>query len=91
MVDMAGCQPRGCSTKQAKAFHIQLSSAFVPFGSIGLEIARQLGTQGNTVLMGARDKNRGCEPAKKLQAEHIKTQINNIAEQSSEALRKRLK
>lgn len=38
---------------------------------IGLEIARQLGTQGITVLIGARDENRGGEAAQKLQAENI--------------------
>lgn len=38
---------------------------------IGLEIARQLGTQGITVLIGARDEKRGTEAAEKLQAENI--------------------
>lgn len=38
---------------------------------IGLEIARQLGTQSITVLIGARDENRGREAAQKLQAESI--------------------
>ena len=38
---------------------------------IGLEIARQLGTQGITVLLGVRDENRGQEAAEKLQTEHI--------------------
>lgn len=38
---------------------------------IGLEIARQLGTQGITVLIGARDEKRGSEAAEKLQAENI--------------------
>jgi NAD(P)-dependent dehydrogenase (short-subunit alcohol dehydrogenase family) len=38
---------------------------------IGLEIARQLGTQGITVLLGVRDENRGREAAQKLQAEQI--------------------
>ena len=38
---------------------------------IGLEIARQLGTQGITVLIGARDENRGEEAAQKLQAQQI--------------------
>jgi NAD(P)-dependent dehydrogenase (short-subunit alcohol dehydrogenase family) len=38
---------------------------------IGLEIARQLGTQGITVLLGVRDENRGHEAAQKLQAEQI--------------------
>ena len=38
---------------------------------IGLEIARQLGTQGITVLLGVRDENRGREAAEKLQAENI--------------------
>jgi NAD(P)-dependent dehydrogenase (short-subunit alcohol dehydrogenase family) len=40
---------------------------------IGLEIARQLGTQGITVLLGVRDENRGREAAQKLQAEQIDT------------------
>ena len=38
---------------------------------IGLEIARQLGAQEITVLIGARDENRGREAAEKLQSEHI--------------------
>jgi NAD(P)-dependent dehydrogenase (short-subunit alcohol dehydrogenase family) len=38
---------------------------------IGLEIARQLGTQGITVLLGVRDEKRGHEAAERLQAEHI--------------------
>lgn len=38
---------------------------------IGLEIARQLGTQGVTVLIGARDGERGREAAERLQAEHV--------------------
>lgn len=38
---------------------------------IGLEIARQLGTQGITVLIGARDETRGSVAAEKLQAENI--------------------
>ena len=38
---------------------------------IGLEIARQLGMQGITVLIGARDDNRGREAAQKLQAENL--------------------
>ncbi|MBW4607620.1 MAG: SDR family oxidoreductase [Hassallia sp. WJT32-NPBG1] len=37
---------------------------------IGLEIARQLGVQGITVLIGARDEKRGQEAADKLNAEH---------------------
>ena len=38
---------------------------------IGLEIARQLGTQGITVLIGSRDLNRGREAAEKLGGEKI--------------------
>jgi NAD(P)-dependent dehydrogenase (short-subunit alcohol dehydrogenase family) len=38
---------------------------------IGLETARQLGAQGITVLMGARDEKRGNEAAKTLQAEGL--------------------
>ena len=37
---------------------------------IGLEIARQLGLQGITVLIGARDEKRGQEAAQKLHAEY---------------------
>jgi NAD(P)-dependent dehydrogenase (short-subunit alcohol dehydrogenase family) len=37
---------------------------------IGLEIARQLGVQGITVLIGARDEKRGQEAAEKLHSEH---------------------
>lgn len=42
---------------------------------IGLEIARQLGAQGITVLIGVRDENRGREAAEKLQAEQINAHI----------------
>ena len=42
---------------------------------IGLEIARQLGIQGITVLLGVRDENRGREAAEKLQAEHIDARV----------------
>jgi NAD(P)-dependent dehydrogenase (short-subunit alcohol dehydrogenase family) len=42
---------------------------------IGLEIARQLGTQGITVLLGVRDENRGREAAQKLQAEQIDAHV----------------
>lgn len=38
---------------------------------IGLEIARQLGMQGITVLIGARDEKRGQEAAEKLHADNI--------------------
>ncbi len=38
---------------------------------IGLEIARQLGRQGITVLVGARNEGRGQESAEKLRAEGI--------------------
>lgn len=38
---------------------------------IGLETARQLGAQGVTILLGARDEARGIEAAKTLQAEGI--------------------
>src|SRR5947209_4351600 len=38
---------------------------------IGLEIARQLGRQGITVLIGARDGRRGEEAARQLQQEGI--------------------
>lgn len=42
---------------------------------IGLEIARQLGTQGITVLLGVRDEKRGHEAAERLQAEHIDAHV----------------
>ncbi len=38
---------------------------------IGLEIARQLGRQGMTVLLGARDEGRGQEAAEKLRADGV--------------------
>ncbi len=38
---------------------------------IGLEIARQLGRQGMTVLIGARDEGRGQEAAEKLRADDV--------------------
>jgi len=38
---------------------------------IGLEIARQLGRQGITVLLGARDEGRGREAAEKLRADGV--------------------
>ncbi len=41
---------------------------------IGLEIARQLGAQGITVLIGARDEQRGREASQKLKAEQIDAQ-----------------
>jgi NAD(P)-dependent dehydrogenase (short-subunit alcohol dehydrogenase family) len=51
---------------------------------IGLEIARQLGTQGITVLLGVRDENRGREAAEKLQAEGIDAHVVhlNVTDQS---------
>lgn len=42
---------------------------------IGLEIARQLGTQGITVLIGVRDENRGREAAEKLHSEQIDAHV----------------
>lgn len=42
---------------------------------IGLEIARQLGARGITVLLGVREENRGRQAAEKLQAESIDTRI----------------
>ena len=41
---------------------------------IGFEIARQLGRQGVTVLLGARDEKRGTEAAGKLRAEGLDVQ-----------------
>jgi len=41
---------------------------------IGYEIARQLGQQGITVLIGARDEARGHEAASRLRAEGIKAE-----------------
>ena len=38
---------------------------------IGLETARQLGAQGITILMGARDEKRGTEAATQLQGEGV--------------------
>jgi NAD(P)-dependent dehydrogenase (short-subunit alcohol dehydrogenase family) len=38
---------------------------------IGKEIARQLGAQGLTVLLGARDEGRGAEAAAELKAQGI--------------------
>jgi NAD(P)-dependent dehydrogenase (short-subunit alcohol dehydrogenase family) len=38
---------------------------------IGLEIARQLGGHGVTVLIGARDARRGQEAAEKLRADGV--------------------
>ncbi len=42
---------------------------------IGLEIARQLGQQGITVLVGARDTRRGEEAARQLQQEGIQARF----------------
>lgn len=42
---------------------------------IGLEIARQLGKQGITVLLSVRDENRGREAAQKLQDEGIDAHV----------------
>src|SRR5574337_964871 len=38
---------------------------------IGFEIARQLGRQGMTVVLGARDEGRGQEAAEKLRADGV--------------------
>ena len=51
---------------------------------IGLEVARQLGKAGYRVLLGARDKARGLEAAKSLQAEgidvrHVAIDLSDIA------------
>ena len=43
-----------------------------------METARQLGKQGITVLIGARDQARGEEAVKKLQEEHIDAQFVHI-------------
>jgi NAD(P)-dependent dehydrogenase (short-subunit alcohol dehydrogenase family) len=45
---------------------------------IGFEIARQLGAQGMIVLAGARDRGRGEEAAKRLQAEGIEASVVHI-------------
>jgi NAD(P)-dependent dehydrogenase (short-subunit alcohol dehydrogenase family) len=45
---------------------------------IGFETARQLGAQGITVLVGARDEARGTEAAKKLQAESVDAHFLHI-------------
>ena len=60
---------------------------------IGLEIARQLGTQGITVLIGARDEKRGSEAAEKLQAENIDAhavQLDVTNQQSIDAAAKHI-
>lgn len=53
---------------------------------IGLEIARQLGTQGITVLIGARDQNRGGEAAQKLQAENINARAVQLEVTNQESI-----
>ena len=60
---------------------------------IGLEIARQLGTQGITVLIGARDEKRGSVAAEKLQAENIDAhavQLDVTNQQSIDAAAKHI-
>ncbi len=60
---------------------------------IGLEIARQLGAQGITVLIGARDQKRGSEAAEKLQAENIDAhavQLDVTNQQSIDAAAKHI-
>lgn len=60
---------------------------------IGLEIARQLGAQGITVLIGARDEKRGSEAAEKLQAENIDAhavQLDVTNQQSIDAAAKHI-
>jgi len=42
---------------------------------IGFETARQLGAQGVTILVGARDEKRGAEAVQKLQAEGVDAQF----------------
>ena len=45
---------------------------------IGFETARQLGAQGVTILVGARDEARGTEAAKTLQAEGVDAQFLHL-------------
>src|SRR6266536_3386633 len=45
---------------------------------IGFEIARQLGVQGMIVLVGARDRERGEEAARRLQSEGIEASVVHI-------------
>lgn len=45
---------------------------------LGLEIARQLGRLGYTILLGARDEARGAEAAKRLQAEGLQVHAIQI-------------
>ena len=45
---------------------------------IGFEIARQLGTQGMIVLVGARDRERGEEAARRLRSEGIEASVVHI-------------
>jgi NAD(P)-dependent dehydrogenase (short-subunit alcohol dehydrogenase family) len=45
---------------------------------IGLEIARQLGRQGHTVLIGARDETRGVEAVRKLRDEGLDAHFFHI-------------
>ena len=45
---------------------------------IGFETARQLGAQGITILVGARDEKRGTEAAQKLQAEGLDAQFLHL-------------
>lgn len=55
---------------------------------IGFEVARQLGKDGYTVLLGARDESRGTEAAAKLKAEgldvrFVEADLNRASETSS--------
>ncbi len=60
---------------------------------IGKEIARQLGAQGLTVLIGARDEGRGAETATELQKEGINAhaiQLDVTEQASIEAVARRI-
>ncbi len=53
---------------------------------IGLEIARQLGRQGMTVILGARDERRGQEAAEKLRADGVDARSLRLDVTSQESI-----
>ena len=53
---------------------------------IGLEIARQLGGQGMTVLIGARDERRGQDAAEKLRADGVDARYVQVDVTSQKAI-----
>jgi NAD(P)-dependent dehydrogenase (short-subunit alcohol dehydrogenase family) len=67
---------------------VERNVAFITGGNkgIGFEIARQLGRQGMTVLLGARDERRGQEAAEKLRADGVDARSIQLDVTSQESI-----